>query len=122
MIIFADGTWIVGNDDRPLPAGAVMVDDDSPAAQTATLHGGAVNLIRNENCEIIGANPLPLDRRSQIYDELSALDMAAVRPLRAIVAGTATETDRQKLSEIETEVKKLRKEIGIIAEEESANG
>ena len=114
MIIFADGTWIVGNDDRPLPTGAVMIDDDSPAAQTATLHGGAVNLIRNENGEIIGANPLPLDRKSQIYDELSALDMAAVRPLRAIAAGTANEQDHSILVDIETKAKELRKELSEI--------
>lgn len=118
MIIFADGTWIVGNDDRPLPTGAVMVDDDSPAAQTAILHGGVVNLIRNENGEIIGANPLPLDRQSQIYDELSALDMAAVRPLRAVVAGTATDEDKQKLKQLEQKAEALRAELAELKQSE----
>ena len=39
----------------------------------------------------------------------AALDSAAIRPLRAIVAGTATPADRDKLAELEAEAEALRK-------------
>ena len=52
-----------------------------------------------------------------ILAELDHLDLQAVRPLRAIAAGTATETDRQKLTEIEEQVAQLRQELANITAE-----
>ena len=121
MIIYSDGTWEVGADESVIPSGATVLSDDSPAAQKIREYD-RVKLITSENSsEEVEVSPIK-NEQAEIFAKLEELDLQAVRPLRAIVAGTATETDRQKLSEIEAEVKKLRKEIGIIAEEESANG
>ena len=121
MIIYSDGTWEVGADESVIPSGAMVLSDDSPAAQKIREYDRIkINSSENNSSEI---EVIPIkNEQAEIFAKLEALDLQAVRPLRAIVAGTATETDRQKLSEIEAEVKKLRKEIGIIAEEESANG
>lgn len=121
MIIYSDGTWEVGADESVIPSGATVLSDDSPAAQKIREYDRIkINSSENNSSEI---EVIPIkNEQAEIFAKLEELDLQAVRPLRAIVAGTATETDRQKLSEIETEVKKLRKEIGIIAEEESANG
>lgn len=42
---------------------------------------------------------------------LAELDAAAVRPLRAVVAGTSTEADHTRLAEIETEAQMIRSQI-----------
>ncbi len=46
--------------------------------------------------------------RAAILVELDALDRRSARSLRAMVAGTATEEDKAKLSEIEDEAAALR--------------
>ena len=121
MIIYSDGTWEVGADESVIPSGATVLSDDSPAAQKIREYD-RVKLITSENSfEEVEVSPIKSEQ-AEIFAKLEELDLQAVRPLRAIVAGTATETDRQKLSEIEAEVKKLRKEIGTTAEEESTDG
>lgn len=45
---------------------------------------------------------------SDLKRQLTELDLQAVRPLRAIAAGTATDADKTKLMEIEIAVKDLR--------------
>ena len=121
MIVYSDGSWEVGADESVIPSGATVLSDDSTAAQKIREYD-RVKLIPSENSsEEVEVSPIK-NEQAEIFAKLEALDLQAVRPLRAIVAGTATETDRQKLSEIEAEVKKLRKEIGTTAEEESADG
>ena len=121
MIIYSDGTWEVGADESVIPSGATVLSDDSPAAQKIREYDRIkINSSENNSSEI---EVIPIkNEQAEIFAKLEELDLQAVRPLRAIVAGTATETDRQKLSEIEAEVKKLRKEIGTTAEEESTDG
>lgn len=55
-------------------------------------------------------------RREQIKAELSALDLQAVRPLRAIAAGTATDADHAKLADLEAQAEKLRAELGVLGD------
>lgn len=57
------------------------------------------------------------DKHRVILAELGRLDLQAVRPLRAIAAGTATETDRKKLAEIEEQAAQLRQELANITAE-----
>lgn len=59
-----------------------------------------------------------LEKRRQLDDLIAAarvrlaeLDAAAVRPLRAVVAGTSTEADHTRLAEIETEAQMIRSQI-----------
>lgn len=47
-------------------------------------------------------------RTHQIKSALYELDLQAIRPLRAILAGTQTEDDLEKIKEIETKAKELR--------------
>jgi len=46
--------------------------------------------------------------RAAILAELDALDRRSARALRAVVAGTATDEDKAKLVQIETEAVALR--------------
>lgn len=47
--------------------------------------------------------------RSRALADLAELDARAIRPLRAIAAGTATDVDRAELGRIEAESAELRK-------------
>lgn len=47
-------------------------------------------------------------RTRQIKTSLYELDLQAIRPLRAILAGTQTEEDLEKIKEIEAKAKELR--------------
>lgn len=49
-------------------------------------------------------------RKAEIKAELDALDLEAVRPLRAVSAGTSTDEDIIKLKDIEAKVQALRAE------------
>ena len=46
--------------------------------------------------------------RAEIQVRLATLDEQSARPLRAIIAGTATDEDKEKLSKLEAESKRLR--------------
>lgn len=48
---------------------------------------------------------------AELKQQLAELDLQAVRPLRAIAAGTATDEDKARLTEIELQVETLRAEI-----------
>lgn len=54
---------------------------------------------------------------SKLKQQLSELDLQAVRPLRAIAAGTATDEDKSRLAEIESQAETLRAEIAELGEE-----
>lgn len=49
-------------------------------------------------------------RMQEIKTALYGLDLEAIRPLRAILAGTQTEEDLEKIKEIETKAVELRAE------------
>lgn len=50
-------------------------------------------------------------RAEEIKAELAAIDSQTVRPLRAIAAGTATDEDRARLTELENKADELRAEL-----------
>ena len=50
-------------------------------------------------------------RKPEIEARLAAIDIAKVRPLTAMVGGTATEFDTRKLAELEAEAAELRAEL-----------
>ena len=56
----------------------------------------------------------PERRAAEIKQQLSALDNQAIRPLRAILAGTPTDEDKDKLREIEAQAVTLRNELAEI--------
>lgn len=53
-------------------------------------------------------------RAAEIKRELKAIDTQRIRPLAAIVAGTATDVDRNKLSELEARAQDLRTELASL--------
>lgn len=52
---------------------------------------------------------------SEIKSQLAALDAEAVRPLRAILAGTQTDEDVAKIQEIETQALELRTNLKALS-------
>lgn len=57
---------------------------------------------------------LSLPRTVQIQTRLSEIDLATMRPLRALQLGEGTESDQQKLIELEAEAKTLREELRML--------
>lgn len=118
MIVFNDGTWLCGEDEMTLPDGAIRIDDNSNVAQKIMQYE-RVQLLMLENATDIQVKPV-IDRCSEIFTELEKLDLQAVRPMRAIMAGTATDIDKQKLTAIEEQASRLREELANIIYAEEA--
>lgn len=53
-------------------------------------------------------------RIAEIQQQLTVNDLASVRPLRAKVAGTATEFDETRLAELEAQAQALRTELATL--------
>ena len=53
----------------------------------------------------------PENKAAEIKQQLAALDEQAIRPLRAILAGTPSDEDTDKLREIEAQAVALRREL-----------
>lgn len=53
-------------------------------------------------------------RTAEIKRELKTIDSQRIRPLAAIVAGTATDVDRRKLAELEIKATALRTELAEV--------
>ena len=49
--------------------------------------------------------------RAELIAELSTLDARAIRPLRAVAAGTATQADRDTLSALEARAAEIREAL-----------
>lgn len=110
MIVYNDGTWECGADEDADPENTVILPDDSAVAQQIRQYERVQLIVSADNSDNIQVIPLE-DRHRVILAELDRLDLQAVRPLRAIAAGTATETDRKKLAEIEEQAVQLRQEL-----------
>lgn len=53
-------------------------------------------------------------RRAALVERLAAVDLASVRPLRAVAAGTATDADRERLAALDAEATTLRAELAAL--------
>lgn len=119
MIIFKDGSWLCGEDETTIPDEAMIIGDNTRLAEKIKQYA-KVRLISptNDFGDIDNIQVIPIeDRRSVILAELDRLDLQAVRPLRAIAAGTATEADKQKLIALEEQATQLRQELANITAE-----
>ena len=121
MIVFFDGTWQTDSQypDSDFSGGstAYVVPDGSELANKIMSISGAVRLITDDRGQLIDAEPV-VDRTAEIYTRLAAIDAEAIRPLRAIAAGTATTIDRGKIAALETEAAELRQELAEMSLEE----
>lgn len=119
MIVFEDGSWLCGEDETIVPDRAMIISDNTRLADEIKQYA-KVRLISptNDFDNLDGIQVVPIeDRRSVILAELDRLDLQAVRPLRAIAAGTSTETDKQKLIALEEQAAQLRQELANITAE-----
>lgn len=119
MIIFEDGSWLCGEDETTVPDGVMIINDDTRLANEIMRYP-KVRLISptNDFGDLDNIQVIPIEnRRSVILAELDHLDLQAVRPLRAIAAGTSTETDKQKLIALEEQAAQLRQELANITAE-----
>lgn len=111
MVIFSDGTWQTHSDfpDTDFSGGeaAYVVPDDSPLA-AKIMSMPQIVPITDSSGNIIDADPAPADPTEAIKAQLSEIDRAAVRPIRAVLAGTATDEDRARLEELERQAEALR--------------
>lgn len=121
MIIFKNGCWQTDSDhpdDNWLDGLECeqpewVIPDNSPIASKITSLGD-VEPVTNEHGELIDVKspePTAEQKISKLKQQLSALDLQAVRPLRAIAAGMATDEDKSRLVEIEGQAEALRAEI-----------
>ena len=121
LIVFFDGTWQTDSQypDSDFSGGstAYVVPDGSELANKIMSISGAVRLITDDRGQLIDAEPV-VDRTAEIYTRLAAIDAEAIRPLRAIAAGTATTIDRGKIAALETEAAELRHELAEMPLEE----
>lgn len=62
-------------------------------------------------------NKIKKEGAEKIKNQLLELDSKAIRPIRAILAGTGSAEDTEKLNEVEKEAKKLRNELIILESE-----
>ena len=95
-------------------------------------HRGKEGYVDGERTEIKELGPLPggwsasppppapeelaAKRVAEIKTRLLDLDLASIRPLRAIADGTATEDDRERLAGYESVAAALREELRLLAE------
>lgn len=75
--------------------------------------------IEDDNGRLIDIAPVerPIsneERIAKLKNELEELDSQAVRPLRAIAAGTDDEEDRQILTDLEQQAAELRKRLAVL--------
>lgn len=89
---------------------------------------GLAGMLAGEHVQIINGEffvgPLPVapepepdqeqidqQRRMEIISELSMIDSASARPLRAILVGSATDEDRERLASLDEQALELRAEL-----------
>lgn len=132
MIIFENKTWQMNpafpnsdfwsndsseNEDKP----KWIVPDDSPLAEKI-ISTSNWEAVEDENGNLIDIVPLiaPISEPSQqekikrLKVELTKIDNQAIRPLRAIAAGTADEDDREVLITLEQQAKEIRMQLSDI--------
>lgn len=85
--------------------------------------------VEDENGNLIDIVPIepPEGTRSaeeqteELKNRLDEIDRQAIRPLRAIAAGTATDEDRSVLAELEAQAEKIREEIAELSAGKAAS-
>lgn len=126
MIVFENGAWQTDTDfpDTNYLEGLNVkqpkwvVHDNSEVAAKIMSSERPWSPVENENGDLVDIIEAPLSqdetnqqRIDEIKRQLTELDDQAIRPLRAILAGTSTDADRDKLREIEAQAEVLRAEL-----------
>jgi hypothetical protein len=107
-----------------------VVDDNSETAKKI-LSSSCWEPVKDENGKLTDVTVVKAAARKQSEeDKISALkaqldeiDRLAIRPLRAIAAGTATDEDRSVLAELEMQAEEIRAQMAELnAEKEGQDG
>ena len=126
MIVFENGGWQTDSehpDDNWLEAYPdleqpkfVIPDNSELAIKMQTVQNPKFVTDDDGNLVDIVEGDLTNEQQIQILkQQLNDLDLEAVRPLRAIVAGTATEEDNTRLAAIESLAVSLREKIAALS-------
>lgn len=102
-----------------------VIDDNSELAEKI-LYTPIWEPVEDENGNLIDIVPVepPVSEQSseekteELKAQLDEIDRQAIRPLRAIAAGTATEEDREILTELERQAEEIRKELALVSQAE----
>ena len=111
-----DDNWLEGRSDLEQPK-FVIPDNSELAIKIQTIQNP--KFITDDNGEltdIVEGEPTNEQKIQCLKQQLAELDLQAVRPLRAIAAGTATDEDKSRLAEIEGQAEALRAEIAELGE------
>lgn len=122
MIVFENGgwqtdsehpndNWLEGRLDLKQPK-FVIPDNSELAIKIQTVQNP--KFVTDDDGKLIDIVEDELTNVQQVQflkRQLNELDLQAVRPLRAIAAGTATDEDKSRLAEIEGQAEALRAEI-----------
>lgn len=108
---FPDTNWLEGQSEYEQPK-FVIPDNSELAIKIKTVQNPKFITDDNGNLVDILEEDLTNEQKiAEIKSQLNQLDLSAIRSLRAIAAGTATEEDTVKLSEIESTATELRSQI-----------
>ena len=122
MIIFSNGcwqtdseypndNWLKNRTDLEQPK-FVVPDNSELAVKIQNIQNPKFVTDDDGNLVDIVEGELTSEQKiAEIKSQLNQLDLSAIRSLRAIAAGTATEEDTVKLSEIESTATELRSQI-----------
>ena len=106
-----DDNWLEGRSDLEQPK-FVIPDNSELAIKIQTIQNPKfVTDDNGELTDIVEGDLTNEQKIAEIKSQLNQLDLSAIRSLRAIAAGTATEEDTVKLSEIENTATELRSQI-----------
>lgn len=110
-----DGNWLEGRLDLKQPK-FVIPDNSELAIKIQTIQNPKFVIDDDGNLVDIVEGKLTNEQQIQnLKQQLNDLDLEAVRPLRAIVAGTATEEDNTRLAAIESLAVSLREKIAALS-------
>ena len=108
---FPDTNWLEGQSEYEQPK-FVIPDNSELAIKIQTIQNPKfVTDDNGELTDIVEGEPTNEQKIAEIKSQLNQLDLSAIRSLRAIAAGTATEEDTVKLSEIESTATELRTQL-----------
>lgn len=126
MLVFENGGWQISSEspDKNYIAGTDemqpkwVIHDNSEVAAKIMSTTRPWTPVEDDDGNLIDITETPLSqdeinqqRTEGIKCQLAELDNRTTRPLRAILAGTATDEDRDKLREIEEQAAVLRAEL-----------
>ena len=124
MIIFNDHTWQTSMmepdtnflEEYDCEQPKWVVPDDSELAEKIK-NNPHWEPVLNENGELIDITVItpvceePQMTEAELKQQLNEIDRLAIRPLRAIAAGTETEEDRAVLAELEKRAGEIREQL-----------